>query len=213
NRGLRSLLQEFAQRLEGTVGLRHLQPRPACRTRIMSWDLLRVVAQGRKVRILEMKIGAFTEMKAGAVGVLDVSTCRERRYRQGRQPRDNEREQDCVGERDGAARAVSVENRRTGFQAVHDAAFTSGKVRSCPACDHAVLFRPWLGAALLAEDVTRSRCGPPTPPPRNTETLHRPRAERGFSSPRDDADYANQSSAGESGSVDTHRCFGDGSQS
>ena len=128
-RGLRSLSQEFTQRLEGTVGLCHPQLRLACWTKILSCDLLRVVAQYRKVRILEMKRGAFT-VKAGAVGVLDVGACRERRYRPVRQPRENDQEQaDGVGDRGGAAPAVPVENRRTVFRSVHDAALTSGKGR------------------------------------------------------------------------------------
>jgi hypothetical protein len=96
----------------------------------MICDLLRVVAQCRKVRIPEMKRGAVTEMKAGAVGMLDVGACRERRYRPVRQPRENDQEQaDGVSDRGGAARAIPVENRRTVCQPVHDAALTSGKCR------------------------------------------------------------------------------------
>ena len=169
-RGLRSLSQEFTQRLEGTVGLCHPQLRPACWTRILSCDLLRVVTQCRKVRILEMKRGACTDMKAAAVGVLDVGACRGRRYRPVRQPRENDQEQ-ADGITTAAERPLPFRSKIVGpFASLYmtpPSRRASVGVPFCPAYDHAVLFRPCcLGATLFPSRkrsdprLIRSRCRP-----------------------------------------------------
>ena len=183
---------------------RHCRPLPpaaaACLlARILSCDLLRVVAQCRKVRILEMKRGAFTDMKAAAVGVLDVGACRERRYRPVRQPRENDQEQaDGIGDRGGAAPAVPVENRRTVCQPVHDAALTSGKgrcaivsgIRPCsafpamlPGCNIVLRSR----RRRIRGSFDRAADQRPASSPRE---LNWRRAERDFCSPND-AVYGN----------------------
>src|SRR5262249_18404448 len=97
---------------------------------IVDWDLLRVIAQGRKVWILEMGIRASTVVEAGASRVVDVGACGQRQGQRSeiRQSREKNQPGACVSVFNGvagaAAHAVPVANRRTVVQGVHDAAPT-----------------------------------------------------------------------------------------